>query len=168
MKIETAACLCLLSLIGSSLLSGCGMNYHSPRGGFSLSKPVEPEINALDRAFFSGLNGHAEGAILTKDPLQALALQLDPPKRPNTLVAQSTMRCGIVPIKPIVPLQCEDLQPVCNTSTNEWEWSCIPRTRPMQCGIVPIKPIVPLQCKNLIPECDTESGQWHWLCEARN
>lgn len=83
------------------------------------------------------------------------------------LVSQTTIQCGIVPIKPIVPVECADLRPVCNTATKQWEWSCVRRQRPMQCGIVPIKPIVPVQCKDLIPECDTQSNQWHWLCESR-
>lgn len=83
-------------------------------------------------------------------------------------LAQSTMQCGIVPIKPIPPVQCADLTPVCNTSTNKWEWSCVPRTRPMQCGLTPLKPLIPVGCSDLIPECNTETGKWHWLCETRN
>jgi len=86
----------------------------------------------------------------------------------NALIAQSTLQCGVVPIKPIVPVQCSDLTPVCNTSTNQWEWHCVSRTEPLQCGVVPIKPIVPVECSDLVPECDTQSGQWRWICVARN
>jgi hypothetical protein len=86
----------------------------------------------------------------------------------NALIAQSTLQCGVVPIKPIVPVQCSNLTPVCDTSTNQWEWHCVARTQPLQCGIVPIKPIVPVQCSDLVPECDTQSGKWHWICVARN
>jgi len=83
----------------------------------------------------------------------------------STLVAQNSMQCGMVPMKPMVPAQCSDLTPVCNTTTKQWGWSCVPRTQPMQCGIVPMKPMVPLGCTDLVPECNTNSGQWKWLCK---
>lgn len=86
----------------------------------------------------------------------------------NALKAQGTFQCGLVPLKPLVPVQCSDLTPVCNTYTKQWEWSCVPRTQPMQCGLVPLKPLVPVECSDLVPECDTQSGQWRWICVARN
>src|SRR5260370_3772768 len=89
-------------------------------------------------------------------------------KKGEVLIAQSALQCGIVPIKPIVPVQCEDLIVLWNTSPKEWEWSCVPRTRPMECGITPIKPLVPVGCSDLVPECDTRTGEWHWLCVSRS
>jgi hypothetical protein len=38
--------------------------------------------------------------------------------------------CGIVPIRPIPPIGCKDLRPVCVCDANgnncRWEWVCVP------------------------------------------
>jgi hypothetical protein len=42
----------------------------------------------------------------------------------------SAGQCGIVPIKPIPPIGCKDLTPVCVCDSNgtecHWEWVCVP------------------------------------------
>ena len=45
------------------------------------------------------------------------------------LILLLTMGCGLTPIKPIPPIGCQDLAPVCECDVNgdhcQWRWVCV-------------------------------------------
>lgn len=60
-------------------------------------------------------------------PVLGLLLLGGAASRPVPLVAADS--CGITPIKPIPPIGCTDLQPVCSCDAAgkncRWTWACV-------------------------------------------
>jgi len=48
----------------------------------------------------------------------------------SSLAFSQVSACGFQPLKPLVPLGCRDLRPVCECDANakncKWKWICVP------------------------------------------